>query len=137
MKLSSLIMLVFMIMLIALLILPTSAEARRLNYESFYVDDTCKGIIEYTNSDNTRTDCYTKSFSMEYDFAQKWAECIGQSLHYGRINNNQPICVLIIEKQTDCKYINRAIPFIYTILVGKPEYCTKNVFGKYGFPDKE
>jgi len=82
--------------------------AKRLHSEAEYVDYYCKGTVEYRNSDKTRTDCYTKENSMEYDFAQKWYECIGQALHYARLNNNYPVCVLILEKDSDFKYLNRA-----------------------------
>lgn len=85
-------------------------EAKRLQYEKDYVYQTCHNLlnIEYRNSDGTRTDCYSIYESIEYDFADKWAECIGQSLHYSRLNNNFPSCVLIIESVKDCKFVERA-----------------------------
>ena len=43
-----------------------------------------------------------KRFDMavEFDFANKWAECIGQALYYGQKTNRTPACVLIIENPT-------------------------------------
>ena len=53
--------------------------------ESSYQHAWCKkhcGIEEYENSDLTRVDCLTKTHAVEFDFANKWAESIGQALHY-------------------------------------------------------
>lgn len=40
--------------------------------------------MEYRLSDNTRVDCMTDTLAVEFDFANKWAECIGQALYYGK-----------------------------------------------------
>lgn len=45
---------------------------------------------------------------MEVDFAPKWAECIGQSLHYGHKTHKQPACLLIMENpEKDIRYLKR------------------------------
>lgn len=86
-----------------------NAEAgTHLNKEAKYVDHYCTGKIEYRNSDNTRTDCLADDQSQEYDFANKWYECLTQAMHYGRLNMNSATCVLIVEKQSDLKYVDRA-----------------------------
>lgn len=59
------------------------------------VDSSLSYEIEKLNSDNTRTDCYTVNHSIEYDFIGKWYECVGQSLHYARLNDNDAVCALI------------------------------------------
>lgn len=37
------------------------------------------GIEEYENDDFTRVDCLTKKYAVEFDFANKWSESIGQA----------------------------------------------------------
>lgn len=67
-----------------------------------------KGIMEYQLDDKTRIDCLLPKYAVEFDFANKWAECIGQSLYYGIKTNRTPACVLIMENgQKDLKYLNR------------------------------
>lgn len=66
------------------------------------------GIMEYTLSDKARVDCVTDTLAVEFDFANKWAECVGQALYYGRQTNKQPACVLIMENgERDLKYLYR------------------------------
>jgi hypothetical protein len=51
--------------------------------ESDLVQRYCKGMItEFVNPDNTRTDCISATHAIEVDFSSKWAEAIGQALHY-------------------------------------------------------
>lgn len=63
--------------------------------------------MEYKLSDKTRVDCITKNYAVEFDFAPKWAEAIGQSLYYGIMTNKKPAIVLILEKPSDFRYYNR------------------------------
>jgi hypothetical protein len=54
--------------------------------------------------DNTRCDCLTKEYAIEFDFAEKWAEAIGQSLFYALQTNKKAGIGLIIEKPKDYKF---------------------------------
>ena len=56
------------------------------------------GIEEYENKDKTRVDCLTTTHAVEFDFANKWAESIGQALHYQRMTGKRAKVVLILEK---------------------------------------
>ncbi len=56
------------------------------------------GIVEYENKDLTRVDCLTATHAVEFDFANKWAESIGQAMHYGIMTGKKPKVVLILEK---------------------------------------
>ena len=80
-------------------------------YEKDYQRVWCSasgGTTEYVLPDKARVDCVTETHAIEFDFAQKWAESIGQSLYYGKKLNKQPGIVLIVENGTkDAKYINR------------------------------
>jgi hypothetical protein len=51
--------------------------------ESDLVKRYCDGMItEFVNPDQTRTDCISDTHAIEVDFSSKWAEAIGQALHY-------------------------------------------------------
>ena len=66
------------------------------------------GQLEYKLPDETRVDCLLPDMAVEFDFANKWAECIGQALYYGQITNRTPACVLIMENpQKDIRYLDR------------------------------
>ena len=56
------------------------------------------GVEEYENKDKTRVDCLTTTHAVEFDFANKWAESIGQALHYQRMTGKRAKVVLILEK---------------------------------------
>ena len=56
-----------------------------------------KGIEEYENSDFTRVDCLTDKYAVEFDFANKWAESIGQALNYQYMTGKKAKVVLILE----------------------------------------
>lgn len=85
--------------------------AKRLYSEATYQKVWCDkkgGVTEYVLNDKTRIDCLLPDMAVEFDFANKWAECIGQALYYGRQTNRQPACVLIMERgEKDVKYLKR------------------------------
>ena len=66
------------------------------------------GIEEYENKDKTRVDCLTPYHAVEFDFANKWAESIGQALHYQLMTGKKAMVVLILENpKTEMVYYNR------------------------------
>ena len=79
--------------------------------EKEYQNKWCKannGTAEYILNDKTRIDCLTKDYAIEFDFASKWAESIGQALYYGLSTNKNAGVVLIMENpQKDIKYLLR------------------------------
>lgn len=85
--------------------------AKRLYPEAQYQKAWCNargGTIEYKLSDNARVDCLLPTMAVEFDFANKWAECIGQAIYYGKMTNRQAACVLIMENgEKDLKYLKR------------------------------
>ena len=49
--------------------------------EAYYVEQWCTpsfGKKEFRLWDMTRVDCLTKDYAIEFDFAKKWAESVGQ-----------------------------------------------------------
>lgn len=91
------------LILISLIIifLTNTSEASKHQYnEAAYQHVWCKahnGIEEYENSDKTRVDCLTDTHAVEFDFAKKWAESIGQALHYSYMTGKKGKVVLILE----------------------------------------
>ena len=75
--------------------------------EADYVNMYCKGKIEYRLSDGTRIDCLTNEYAIEYDWAKKWAESIGQSLYYAKVTGKKPAVAIIMKSASDEKYIKR------------------------------
>lgn len=68
--------------------------------ESSYQHAWCSahnGVEEYQNEDFTRVDCLTDKNAVEFDFANKWAESIGQALHYQYMTGKKAKVVLILE----------------------------------------
>ena len=93
------------------LLLTLSLEAKHLHKEKVYQEHFCQaygGVTEYRLKDKTRVDCLIKDYAIEVDFAQKWAESIGQSLYYASQTSRKPAVLLIMEdKKKDQKYLDR------------------------------
>jgi hypothetical protein len=78
--------------------------------EAYYVNEWCSedfGQQEFVLGDKTRVDCLTKDYAIEFDFAKKWAESIGQSLYYAKMTGKKPAVVLILTDINDYKYVKR------------------------------
>lgn len=90
---------------ILILLLITTLNAKKL--EKDYQEEHCKHKIEYRLPDKTRIDCLEPLYATEYDFANKWAESIGQSLFYALMTNKKPKVVIIKRYKKDDKYIKR------------------------------
>ena len=78
--------------------------------EAYYVSQWCRddfGKTEVPLWDNTRVDCLTKDYAIEFDFAHKWAEGVGQSLYYAKMTGKKPALVLILKDISDYKYVKR------------------------------
>ena len=87
-----------------------SAQAKHLYPEADYQNAWCSkngGILEYKNPDETRVDCLTKTHAVEFDFAKKWAESVGQAEHYALMTGKTGKVILIIETPKDFKYLER------------------------------
>jgi len=77
--------------------------------EKDYVRHHCilvGGHIEYRLPDRTRVDCLTADNAIEFDWAYKWGECIGQAMYYGAMTDRRPMCALIVGP-SDQRFIDR------------------------------
>jgi len=114
------------VIIISLLVIPCVALSYPFEYETCnlgwehvhhdhneesYQKAWCKahgGIMEYENRDFTRVDCLTDTHAVEFDFANKWAESIGQALHYSVMTGKKPMVILILDTpETQMVYYNR------------------------------
>jgi len=83
-------------------------------YEKLYEKDYQKawaakhgGKCEVRMSDGTRCDIVTDTHAIEVDWADKWAEAVGQSLWYSFQTNKKPGIVLILKSGKDRKHLMR------------------------------
>ena len=84
-----------------------SAPAEQLHSEKYYQMRWCfshGGMVGIMLGDKTRCDCVTESHAIEIEFADKWADAIGQSLYYSLQTGKIAGIVLILESETDHKY---------------------------------
>jgi len=89
---------------------PEIAISGHLHQEKVYQQHWCgenNGILEFRLDDGTRVDCLTDEYAIEFDFASKWAESIGQSLYYAERTGKKPGVVLIMEREKDERYFER------------------------------
>lgn len=117
----------FIILILLLIAMPV--EAKRIYLEKVYQTQWCNqhnGKMEYRLNDKARVDCVTDTLAVEFDFANKWAECVGQALYYGRQTKKQPACVLIMENgEKDLKYLYRLRRAAYKKGVNMRTYTMK------------
>jgi len=99
------------IIIIFLCLVSVPACAKHLNPESYYQDLWCSahnGQAEITLNNGLRADCITDKEAIEFDFAIKYRESIIQALEYAEATGKQAKTVLIVEKESDNKYVDRA-----------------------------
>lgn len=97
-------------LLVAVLFIFTRCFPSSHHTEKWYVTQWCKdhqGQIEAKLPSKARCDCITPDYAIEFDFAPKWAEAIGQSLYYSFLSNKKAGIVLIIEDPSDIIYLFR------------------------------
>lgn len=90
--------------------LAISLGAARLNPEAHYQKIAAKeysGQTEVVMPDGTRCDIVTETHAIEVDFADKWAEAIGQSLNYSFQTNKKAGILLILESPKDERHLIR------------------------------
>lgn len=87
------------LILFVVLIFCNSANATKQYNERYYQNKWCNqwnGRQEVKLYDNTRVDCITQTYAVEFDFTKKWAECFGQATHYADLTNKKPAYLLLL-----------------------------------------
>ena len=93
---------------LAWFVLVTGASAKHLHSEKYYQAIWCierGGKLEVVLPSGKRCDCVLSEYAVEHDFAGKWAESLGQALHYASQTGLIPGIVLICEKESDLKQV--------------------------------
>jgi hypothetical protein len=70
------------------------------------------GEREVTLPDRTRVDLLTPDYAIEVDRARKWAQAVGQSLHYARMTDRRPAIVLLSRAEDGGRYFRRVVGVI-------------------------
>lgn len=89
---------------------PSVPSSPKSYSESFYQEQYAKklgGRTEVTMPDGTRCDILTDTHAIEVDFADKWAEAIGQSLNYAMQTGKKAGIVLVLLDRGDEKHLER------------------------------
>lgn len=63
------------------------------------------GILEFHLPDGTRCDIVTERHAIEVEFAPKWKEAIGQSLHYAALSDRIAGILLILVEPSEERYL--------------------------------
>ena len=69
--------------------------------------ETVGGVSEHRFDDGTRVDCLTDTHAIEFDWAPKWAEAVGQSLKYASNSGRRAGIMLILKRPYDQRYYER------------------------------
>lgn len=98
------------IAVMSMLIYPFPCSAKRVHPERWYQELWCaqhRGTQEVILGDGSRADCITADHAVEFDFADKWAEAVGQSLLYGAHTGKRSGIVIIMEDGGDERFVER------------------------------
>jgi hypothetical protein len=74
--------------------------------ERDYQVEYCQGEIEVRLPDRTRIDCLTETHAIEFDYARKYAEALGQALYYAMESDKRAGIVLIMG-ENDSRFLRR------------------------------
>jgi hypothetical protein len=99
-----------MILILSFSLLMASCSAPDKINEKWYQQRWCEqqdGQVEVRLKDKTRCDCLTNNHAIEVDFFRKWAEAVGQSLHYAKMTGKQAGILLIVENEQGKKHLTR------------------------------
>ena len=89
--------------LTAILLSGAAIAAPKPQKEDYYNRLWCNhmgGKTDVRTRMGTIADCVIEGYAVETDFDTKWAEAIGQSLHYGLMLDRKPAILLIMKNQT-------------------------------------
>jgi hypothetical protein len=89
------------------IVLATSLAYGGKKSEADYQHEWCTGKVEVMLSDRTRVDCLTDTHAIEIDFASKWKQAIGQSLHYALMARKKAGIALILREPSDQRYLDQ------------------------------
>ena len=84
-----------------------SQDRQRESYYQKEFAEVMNGEREVILEDRTRVDIVTDTHVIEVDFAEKWAESIGQSLHYEKMLGKKAGVLLVIKGDEEVRFLER------------------------------
>jgi hypothetical protein len=101
--------------MIAALTLAASMLATEADYRTVLCDRP-GWSQEVPLSNGTRADCLSPTEAIEIDFANKWAEAVGQSLSYAASTGKRPAIILICKRsQSDRNCLRWSLTLAETV----------------------
>lgn len=97
-------------LLLFLFVFVSQANAKHEFLEKDYQKIWCekvKGTTEYILSDKSRVDCVTNDYVIEFKFAPGFWGAVGQIMYYSTVLKKKAAIVLIIEKDSDIRFLNK------------------------------
>lgn len=85
-----------LLLILMLLSLTMLSQKKKEIYFQMKFANNIKGDTEIVLEDNSRVDILTDTYAIEVDFAENWAESIGQSLFYAEMTKKKPAVLLIM-----------------------------------------
>jgi len=93
------------VVLFAVILIPSMVLAERLHPKRWYQERWCAKYFDQGEvSVSDQYDCLSQKYVIEFDYADKWYESIGESLHYAIQTGRKAGIVLIMENDSDMKY---------------------------------
>ena len=102
-----------LLFLIVFLFIGITVFSQARERESYYQKEFAEvigGEREVVLEDRTRVDIVTDTYAIEVDFAEKWAESIGQSLHYEEMLGKKAGVLLVMDREREERFLNRLMP---------------------------
>jgi hypothetical protein len=100
----------FLMIMLVLFSMSTFSQEKFRERESYYQQAFALiigGETEMILKDRTRVDIVTETHAIEVDFAEKWAESIGQALHYEGMTGKKAGVLLVIKGREDERFLDR------------------------------
>lgn len=88
------------LVIVCAFLFPSVVFAKRAHSEKWYIQQWCKprrGVERAVLNDGTKCDCMTDEYVVEVEYANKWKNAIGKSLHYALQTGKRSMIVLITE----------------------------------------
>jgi hypothetical protein len=105
----------YLVLITTLLLFSLHAQDVVKKNERYYqliAAEQLKGQTEVVLKDGTRVDILTDKVAIEVDWAGKWAEGIGQALHYSTMTGKHAGLVLIVRSDKDLKHVKKVLNII-------------------------
>lgn len=93
----SLFLLVVLMAVIGAVMCETTTQGQERKYQHMYAE-IIQGETEVVLKDGTRADIVTDTHVFEVDWMDKWAEGLGQALHYATVTGKRAGLILLCKK---------------------------------------